>query len=196
MALSLEKNQSISLEKTTGTPLTTIRLGLGWDPVKSTGFLSKILGGNDSIDLDASCILLDSQFNFLDMVWFRQLASKDGSVQHSGDNLTGEGDGDDEVIYVDLQHLPSNVQHLVLTVNSFRGQSFDQVENAYCRILSQPEDQELARFNLSEKGSHTGAIMASLSQSPSGWQFKAIGQPTQGRTAEDLVSLAIGAIRP
>lgn len=196
MALSLAKNQSISLEKTAGTPLSTLRLGLGWDPVKSTGFLSKLLGSGNSIDLDASCILLDSQFNSLDMVWFCQLESKDGSVQHSGDNLTGEGDGDDEVIYVDLQHLPANVHYLILTVNSFHGQSFDQVENAYCRLLSQPDNQELARFNLSEKGSHTGVIMASLSREQDGWQFKAIGQPSQGRTAEDLVSLAVQAVRP
>lgn len=196
MALSLEKNQSISLEKTAGTPLSTLRLALGWDPVKPTGFLSKMLGSDDSIDLDASCILLDSQFHSLDMVWFCQLESKDGSVQHSGDNRTGEGDGDDEVIYVDLLHLPAEVQHLILTVNSFQGQSFDQVENAYCRVLSQPDNTELARFNLSEKGSHTGVIMASLSRIQGDWQFKAIGQPSQGRTAEDLISLAVQAVRP
>ncbi|HCF4357154.1 TPA: TerD family protein, partial [Pseudomonas aeruginosa] len=131
MAITLSKNQSISLEKTAGSGLTSVSLGLGWDPVKSGGFLSKLLGsGNDEIDLDASCILLDGNMKPVDLVWFRQLSSKDGSIKHSGDNLTGEGDGDDETINVDLQRLPASVQHLVFTVNSFRGQKFDQVENA------------------------------------------------------------------
>ncbi|HHH9441296.1 TPA: TerD family protein [Pseudomonas aeruginosa] len=196
MALTLSKNQTISLEKTAGGGLTSVSLGLGWDPVKSGGFLKKLLGGgDDSIDLDASCILLDGGMNPVDLVWFRQLKSKDGSIKHSGDNLTGEGDGDDETIFVDLQRLPANVQHLVFTVNSFRGQTFDQVENAYCRILDESSNKELARFNLAEKGRHTGVVMASLSRGSSGWDFKAIGQSTNGRTADDLVSLAIQAVR-
>ncbi|WP_437880003.1 TerD family protein [Pseudomonas sp. LRF_L74] len=196
MALTLSKNQSISLEKTAGSGLTSVSLGLGWDPVKAKGFLSKLLGGgNDEIDLDASCIVLDSAYNPLDLVWFRQLESKDGSIQHSGDNLTGEGDGDDETIRVALQRLPASAQHLVFTVNSFRGQTFDQVENAYCRILDDAGRKELARFNLAEKGGHTGVVMASLSRGADGWQFKAIGQSTNGRTADDLVNLAIQAVR-
>ena len=136
MALTLSKNQSISLEKTAGTGLSNVSLGLGWDPVKTGGFLSKLLGGgNDSIDLDASCIVLDGEFAPIDVVWFRQLASKDGSIEHSGDNLTGDGDGDDETISVDLQRLPALAKHLVFTVNSFRGQTFDQVENAWRTAL-------------------------------------------------------------
>lgn len=131
----------------------------------------------------------------VDLVWFRQLSSKDGSIKHSGDNLTGEGDGDDETINVDLQRLPASVQHLVFTVNSFRGQKFDQVENAYCRIVNNSKNQELARFNLAEKGQHTGVVMASLSRKGNDWDFKAIGQSTNGRTADDLVNLAIQAVR-
>ncbi|KVC70725.1 stress protein [Burkholderia ubonensis] len=196
MALTLSKNQSISLEKTAGTGLSNVSLGLGWDPVKPSGFLSRMLGsGNDSIDLDASCIVLDGDYTPIDVVWFRQLESKDGSIEHSGDNLTGDGDGDDETIHVDLQRLPAKATHLVFTVNSFRGQTFDQVENAYCRILNETANKELARFNLAEKGRHTGVVMASLSRASGGWEFKAIGQSTNGRTAEDLVNLAIQAVR-
>jgi tellurium resistance protein TerZ len=196
VTLTLSKNQSISLEKTAGTGLTSISLGLGWDPVKTGGFFSKLLsGGNDEIDLDASCIVLDGGMKPIDLVWFRQLKSKDGSIKHSGDNLTGEGDGDDETICVNLQYLPANVQHLVFTVNSFRGQTFDQVENAYCRVLNESNNKELARFNLAEKGRHTGIVMASLSRGSNGWEFKAIGQSTHGRTADDLVNLAIQAVR-
>ncbi|HCN46798.1 MAG TPA: stress protein [Pseudomonas sp.] len=196
MALTLEKNQSISLEKTAGGGLTAVRLGLGWDPAKPSGFLSRMFGGgNGQVDLDASCILLDSGLQPVDLVWFRQLTSHDGAVRHSGDNMTGEGEGDDEVIHVDLQRLPARIEHLVFTVNSFRGQSFDQVENACCRVLNHTNNQELARFDLTEKGSHTGVVMASLSRSGSDWTFKAIGCATNGRTADDLVNLAIQAVK-
>lgn len=197
MAVSLSKNQSISLEKTAGSSLSKIRLGLGWDPVKSGGFLGKLFGGGgDSIDLDASCILFDAGFNPVDLVWFRQLKSRDGSIQHSGDNLTGEGDGDDESIAVDLQRLPGTVKYLVFTVNSFRGQTFDKVENARCRIINDSNQNELARFNLAEKGGHTGVVMASLTRADNGdWDFKAIGKSTNGRTADDLVALALQAVR-
>jgi tellurium resistance protein TerZ len=131
----------------------------------------------------------------VDLVWFRQLQSRDGSIKHSGDNRTGEGDGDDETINVDLQRLPATVKSLVFTVNSFTGQNFEKIANAYCRIVNASNKTELARFNLSEKGSHTGVVMASLVREAGGWEFKAIGQVTNGRTADDLVNLAIQAVR-
>lgn len=195
MAITLSKHQSISLEKTAGNNLTAISLGLGWDPVASGGFFAKVLGGGSAIDLDASCILLDRELRSVDLVWFRQLRSRDGAISHSGDNLTGEGEGDDETIFVDLQRLPASIEHLVFTVNSFRGQTFNQVENAYCRIVDTDKNQELARFNLAEKGRHTGVVMSSLSRNGSTWEFKAIGEATNGRTADDLVMLAIRAMR-
>lgn len=194
MALTLSKNQTISLEKTAGSGLSKVSLGLGWDAAKS-GFFGKLLGSGGEIDLDASCILLDSELKPVDLVWFRQLKSNDGSIQHSGDNRTGEGDGDDESINVDLQRLPEAVKHLVFTVNSFTGQTFEKVENAYCRIINASNKSELARFNLSERGGHTGIVMASLSRESSGWEFKAIGVTTNGRTVDDLVSLAVQAVR-
>ncbi|QCY13730.1 MULTISPECIES: TerD family protein [Pseudomonas] len=194
MALTLSKNQSISLEKTAGGGLTNISLGLGWDPVKA-GFLGKLMGSGGAIDLDASCILLDSDLKSIDLVWFRQLQSQDGSIKHSGDNRTGDGNGDDETIYVDLQRLPASVKYLVFTVNSFTGQTFEKVENAYCRIVNAGNKSELARFNLSERGGHTGIVMASLVRESGGWEFKAIGKVTNGRTADDLVSLAVQAVR-
>lgn len=195
MAFTLSKSQSISLEKTAGSGLAVVSLGLGWDPAKPAGFVSKMLGGGKQIDLDASCIVLDGNLQKMDLVWFRQLSSRDGAIRHSGDNLTGEGDGDDEVIHVDLRRLPASAQHLVFTVNSFRGQTFDQVANAYCRILDTNGNRELARFDLAEKGGHTGVVMACLSRAGSDWTFKAIGHATNGRTADDLTSLAIQAVR-
>lgn len=194
MALTLSKQQTISLEKTAGSALASISLGLGWDAAKA-GFLGKLMGSGGEIDLDASCILLDGSLKPIDLVWFRQLESRDGSIKHSGDNRTGDGDGDDESIRVDLQRLPASVQHLVFTVNSFTGQNFEKVENAYCRILNAGNNTELARFNLSERGRHTGIVMASLTRQNGGWDFKAIGATTNGRTADDLVSLAVQALR-
>lgn len=194
MALTLSKKQTISLEKTAGSALSSISLGLGWDPVKA-GFFGKLMGSSDEIDLDASCILLNSDLQKIDLVWFKQLKSTDGSIKHSGDNRTGDGDGDDETIHVDLQRLPAQVKHLVFTVNSFTGQNFEKVENAYCRIVNASNKSELARFNLSEKGSHTGIVMASLSRGNGDWEFKAIGTTTKGRTADDLVNLAVQALR-
>ncbi len=194
MALTLSKKQTISLEKTAGSALSSISLGLGWDPVKA-GFLGKLMGSGGEIDLDASCILLNGDLQKIDLVWFRQLKSTDGSIKHSGDNRTGDGDGDDETIHVDLQRLPAQVKHLVFTVNSFTGQDFSKVENAYCRIINASNKSELARFNLSEKGGHTGIVMASLSRGNGDWEFKAIGTTTNGKTADDLVNLAVQALR-
>jgi tellurium resistance protein TerZ len=87
------------------------------------------------------------------------------------------------------------VKHLVFTVNSFTGQNFEKVENAYCRIVNAGNKSELARFNLSEKGGHTGIVMASLSRGNGDWEFKAIGTTTKGKTADDLVNLAVQALR-
>lgn len=185
--ISLKKNQTISLKKETSS-LSQLRFGLGWDPVKQKkkGFLSLLLGkGDQQIDLDASCVLLDHSGNTIDIIWFCQLKSKCGSVIHTGDNLTGEGDGDDEVIIVDLTRLPPQVEYLAFTVNSFRGQTFNEVENAFCRVVDQ-SDKELARYQLTEQGSHTGIIIASLARNNGDWDFTAHGKASVGRKIEDM----------
>ncbi len=199
MAVSLSKGQRISLEKAGGGGLSKVRMGLGWDPVqapKKKGFLGGLFGGGgaEDIDLDASCLLLDAQKNLLDVVWFRQLQSRDGSIKHSGDNLTGEGGGDDEIIFVDLGGLPANVAHLAFTVCSFRGQTFNEVEGAFCRLVDDSNNTELAKFNLSEKGAHTGVVMAIVSRDGAGWQMKAVGTPTAGAVANDMMPAVLAAI--
>ena len=143
MAVNLQKGQKISLDKEAGVKLTNIIMGLGWDPVKTKGFLG-FGSKTQEVDLDASCILFDELGNQLDAAWFRQLKSRDGSVVHTGDNRTGAGDGDDEQIAVDLTRVPGNVKSLVFTVNSFTGQNFSQIENATCRIINASNN---ARFN-------------------------------------------------
>lgn len=196
MSISLAKNQTVSLAKE-APGLTHLHIGLGWDPVqKKKGLLGGLLGGGgaSSIDLDASVILVDSSKRILDNVWFQQLKSNDGSIIHSGDNVTGDGDGDDEFIRVDLARVPANVVHLIVTVNSYRGQTFDEVENAFCRMVDQKTDKEICKFMLREKGRNSGFVMAVVSREGSGWSARALGVPANGRTVQDLAGPALGLI--
>jgi tellurium resistance protein TerZ len=186
MALNLSKGQKISLDKEAGTQLSQIIMGLGWDPVKKKGLFG-FGGGSQEVDLDASCIMFDEQGAQTDAVWFRQLKSKDGSITHTGDNRTGEGDGDDEQIIVNLTTVPANVKSLVFTVNSFTGQNFSQVENATCRIINASNNQEVARFNLSTLGNHNAQIMVKLYRHGGEWKLHAIGEIGNGRTFGELI---------
>ena len=186
MAINLQKGQKISLDKEAGVKLTKIIMGLGWDAVKTKGFLG-FGSKTQEIDLDASCILFDEQGKQVDAAWFRQLKSKDGSVVHTGDNRTGAGDGDDEQIMVDLTRVPAHVKSLVFTVNSFTGQNFSQIENATCRIVNAANNQEVARFNLSTLGAHNAQNMAKLYRHGDEWKMHAIGEIGNGRTFEELM---------
>lgn len=186
MAINLQKGQKISLDKEAGVTLTKIIMGLGWDVVKSGGFLG-IGGKAPNIDLDASCILFDDKGQAVDAAWFRQLQSKDGSVTHTGDNRTGEGDGDDEQIVVELTRVPEHIKSLVFTVNSFTGQNFSQIDNATCRIVNAANNQEVARFNLSALGPHNAQIMAKIYRHGGEWKMHAIGEIGNGRTFQELM---------
>ena len=198
MSVSLSKGQTLSLAKETG--LRSVFMGLGWDPAEKPqkkGFLSGLLGGGGGaadIDLDASVIVFDAQKQAIDTVYFGQLKSKDGAIRHGGDNLTGEGDGDDEVIHVDLSALNPAAAYMVFTVNSFRGQTFDEVDNAVARLVDASGNREICRYTLAEKGGHTGVVMASMAKTPEGWQVTAHGIPAGGRTARDLASDALKVI--
>lgn len=189
MTISLQKGQGISLTKNDGSSLTKVFLGTGWDVAKSSGggFFGKLLGGgSDSIDLDASVIMFDANKQFVDNVYFGQLKSRDGSIVHSGDNLTGEGDGDDEVINVDLTRVPSNVQSLVFTISSFRGQNFSNVSNAFCRLVDATNSNEIAKYNLSQQGDYTALIIAKIYRHNGEWKMKALGETCQGRTLDQM----------
>lgn len=185
MAINLEKGQKISLQKADGSSLQQIFLGVAWDVAKSKGFFG--FGGGGNIDLDASVILFDDNKQVLDVVYFGQLRSKDGSIQHSGDNLTGAGDGDDEIIRVNLNQIPAQVKSLVFTVSSFRGQTFERVENAFCRLVDQSNNQEIASYKLSSQGAHTGLIIAKIYRHNDAWKMHAIGENVNGRTFQDIV---------
>ena len=193
MAISLAKGQKISLEKEAGGKLTQIVMGLGWDVAQVKGFLGKMKDG-PAVDLDASCILFDESGEKVDEVYFGALTSRDGSVIHTGDNLTGAGDGDDEQIIVDLSKVPANVKSLVFTVNSFTGQSFSQIENAFCRIVNGADNKEIARYNLSAQGDHNAQIMAKVYRHNGEWKMHAIGEIARGKTFVDLMAAMKAAL--
>ena len=187
MGISLVKGQKISLEKGDGSSLTKIFLGAGWDVAKKGGLLGMFGGGGDSIDLDASAIMFDENNKALDSIWFGQLQSRDGSIKHSGDNRTGDGDGDDEAIHVDLTQVPSQVKSIVFTISSFRGQTFEKVENAFCRVVDATTNVEIAKYNLSAKGNYTALIIAKFYRHNGAWKMSALGETCNGKTIQDIV---------
>jgi tellurium resistance protein TerZ len=192
MGLSLSKGQSLSLTKADGGSLSKVRMGLGWDsaaPVKR-GLFSR--GKAAEVDLDASAIFFDAAGKVLDTVWFQQLNSNDGSTRHTGDNLTGAGDGDDETILVDLTKVSPAVSHIVFVISSYSQQTFDLVENAFSRLVddSSAGTPEVARYQLTDSGPHTAMIMSKVSRDGAGWTFKAVGERATGRSAMDLLTAA------
>lgn len=194
MGLTLRKGEALSLKKKDGSNLTKIRMGLGWDAAEQKrGFFGSLFGRQaQEIDLDASAILYDRNRQVLDIVYYGQLASKDGSIKHTGDNLTGEGEGDDETLLVDLPAVNAAVQSIVFVITSYSRQTFDQIRNAFCRVVddSVPGAPEVARYDLTEQGPYTAMVMASLSRVGDGWEFTAVGKPGQGRVAHDLAATA------
>jgi tellurium resistance protein TerZ len=189
VSVSLSKGQKVSLTKAGGGTLSQVRMGLGWDAMRKKGLFGSRA---QSIDLDASALLFDASGGLVDQVWFQQLRSKDGSVQHTGDNRTGAGEGDDESIRVDLSKVPPAVASLVFTVNSFTGQDFSQIENAFCRLVDETSDTEIARYDLTGTGPHTAQIMAKVARDGQGWSMTAIGNAASGRTFHDLLPAIAG----
>lgn len=191
MPIDLHKGSVVSLAKADGTPLTAIKFGLRW-----TGIPKKI-GGVKSVDLDASVFMLDSGGHEVDSCWYRKLRSSDGSCQHSGDNLTGQGGGsgqDLESIAVDLRRVAANVAHLFVVVNAYSGHAFSQVATSGCRLYdaSSGSDVVIGDFQLAgeQGGNYTGFLMARVSRVGSGWQATILGLPGSGRDYNGLVPLA------
>ncbi|MFI9343503.1 TerD family protein [Streptomyces sp. NPDC052773] len=183
--VSLQKNQTVSLVKGGRPLLSQVKMGLGWEPAYR---------GRD-IDLDASVIAYGPQRNHIDSCYFGKLTIVGGAIRHSGDNLTGEGGGDDEVITVDLGRLPQEVTGLVFTVNSFSGQKFTEVAKAYCRLIDAATNEELVRFDLTNAEPQTGVMMAKLIRQFSGeWEMTAMGDFVKARTVRHMVKPAAQAL--
>lgn len=174
MSVSLSKGGNVSLSKQ-APGLSAVIVGLGWDPRTTTGA---------DFDLDASALMLDANGKILSdghFVFFNNLRSPDGSVEHSGDNLTGGGDGDDEQIRINLSGIPAECDRIVFPASIYeaeqRQQSFGQVRNAFIRIVNQTDSAELARYDLSEDAStETAMIFGELYRNAGEWKFRAVGQ--------------------
>ncbi|WUH94121.1 TerD family protein [Streptomyces sp. NBC_00433] len=183
--VNLRKNETVSLVKGGKPLLSSVRMGLGWEPA---------FGGRD-IDLDASVIVYGPQRNHLDTCYFGRLTVLNGAIQHSGDNLTGDGSGDDESITVHLGGLPPEATGLLFTVNSYSGQKFNKVAKAYCRLLDAASGEELVRFDLTSGEAKTGVLMAKLVKQFSGeWEMTALGSFVDARTAKSLVKPGAAAL--
>ncbi|MGU3436238.1 TerD family protein [Actinomycetes bacterium M1A6_2h] len=174
MGVSLTKGGNVSLTKAAPN-LTAVSVGLGWDTRTTTG---------TDFDLDASAIALGTDKKVVSdqhFVFFNNLKSPDGSIEHTGDNTTGEGDGDDEVINVELSAVPPNIDTINFPVSIYeadaRSQSFGQVRNAYIRVVDKSNGTELARYDLSEDAStETAMVFGELYRSGAEWKFRAVGQ--------------------
>lgn len=174
--VSLTKNQRVSLVKTGAPRLSRVQLGLGWDPA----------GGGRSVDLDASAIVLDASGKDIDAAWFVSKKACKGAIAHQGDNVTGQGDGDDEVILVELDALPAEVAAVVFTINSFSKHLFTDVKNAYCRLVDSATGTELVRFDLTDSKPSTGVFMCVLRRAASGWEMEALGDFHDGRSVKAM----------
>lgn len=175
MSVRLTKNQGVVLKKSdpTATSPQAIFLGLGWTA--------------NGVDLDASAATFDPQGNLLELIYFNQPSNSNGSIKHSGDDITGGSGEDDERIYIDLKRIEPNVKTIVTTVTSARATPFTAVERATVRIVDQGSNEELCRFELTEHGSHTALLMAKIERTVDGeWTVTALGQPAQGTTIHRL----------
>ncbi|MDX2848973.1 TerD family protein [Actinacidiphila glaucinigra] len=174
MGVSLSKGGNVSLTKE-APGLTAVTVGLGWDVRTTTG---------TDFDLDASALLVNAESKVVSdkhFVFFNNLKSPEGSVEHTGDNLTGEGEGDDEQVKVNLVTVPAEVEKIVFPVSIYdaetRQQSFGQVRNAFIRVVNQADNNELARYDLSEDAStETAMVFGELYRNGAEWKFRAVGQ--------------------
>jgi tellurium resistance protein TerD len=174
VSVSLSKGGNVSLTKA-APGLTAVIVGLGWDPRTTTGA---------DFDLDASALMLDMAGKVLSdshFIFFNNLKSPDGSVEHMGDNLTGGGDGDDEQIKINLEAVPTDCGKVVFPVSIYeaeqRQQNFGQVRNAFIRIVNQGDGSEIARYDLTEDAAtETAMVFGEIYRSFGEWKFRAVGQ--------------------
>ncbi len=167
----LTQGQEWSVAGADGRALTRVRMGIGWDKDPTAG---AIASGRADIDLDATALqVADGQL--FDIAFYNNLATRDGSVVHQGDNQTGRGEGDDETIVVDLSRVYAKVDTILFVVSSYQGHDLTWVDHAYCR-LTDDEDVELARYTLTGGSSQTGMVLAKLVREGAGWKLVAIGE--------------------
>jgi len=193
MALTLQKGQRINLEKADGGQLTHVCVGVNWGAIETKGFF----GGKkkEAVDLDASCATFDGQKNVLETVYFAKLRGQ--GISHSGDDLTGDMDGDDdldnEIITVDLTKVQATVEQIVFVLNSFRGHDFKDIPFASIRLYEGTPtrvDNVFATFDIANDAKFAGSVsmvMGKLYKKDGSWKFSAIGDATSDKRLEDTV---------
>lgn len=186
MSLSLVKGQKINLSKEVE-GLREVVVGLGWDAAKKGLF-----GSTYNIDCDASAIVLGVNDSYKGVAYYGERRIKNGCVYHHGDNLTGDGAGDDEQITVDLKNMPSDVEKVVFVVNIYscesRKQDFGMIKNAFIRLVDSSNGKEICRYNLSENYSgKTAMVFAEVYKKDNEWRFNAIGQGTTDKSISEMI---------
>jgi stress response protein SCP2 len=169
--IELTRGQEMALATADGQPLTRLQMGLGWDKLPGAGFIGS---GVHDVDLDASAVQFAGSQLF-DLAFYNHLETRDGSVVHLGDNISGRGEGDDERLTVDLGKVYAKVDAILFLVSSYQGHTLEWVDNAYCRLVDE-HDVELARITLTEGVPRTGMMMAKVYRDGDQWRLKAIGQ--------------------
>ncbi len=197
MAINLTKGQRISLKKEAPS-LTRVMCGLGWDVAERRSGVLGIFGGQSQYDLDSSLLCLNSNnqlINKENVIYFGNLRHRSGAITHLGDNLTGQGSGDDEQIIVDLPQIPPDITKLVFVVNIYkcisRNQDFGKVNNAFVRLVDMSNNREIARYNLSgaQYNGMTGMIMAEVyRENDHDWQMAAIGNGFKIQDLQEIVT--------
>ena len=181
--IELTQGQELTLAAADDQVPSKVRMAVGWDHSPTAGFIGS---GAPPIDLDASAVQFAGG-QFFDIAFFNNLATRDGSVVHLGDNTTGKGAEDDEVITVDLGRVYAKVESILFLVTSYQGHSLEYVRNAYCRLIDDDDDTELARFTITLGVRETGLVMAKLFRDGSAWKLGAIGTGIALKTPTDSI---------
>lgn len=185
--IKLSKGQELALTTDDGRPLTRLQVGVGWDKSRTAGFMGT---GAPDIDLDAWAVEY-ADGTLFDLAFYNNLATRDGSVVHQGDNKTGSGAGDDERLSVDLAKVYAKADTLVFAVSSYQGHSLEWINNAYWRVLVD-DDVEIARLTITGGVPETGVVMAKLFRDGDGWRLRAIGAGLAVKIPTD----SLDALRP
>ena len=183
----LTPGQELALTNADGTPLSRLTMGVGWRKIATAGAIGT---GAPDVDLDASAVQFAGDQLF-DLAFYNNLQTRDGSVVHLGDNLTGRGDGDDEAITVDLTKVYAKVDTIVLMVSSYQGHTLEWISRSYCRLVGD-DDVEIARVSLFGGPSQTGLVLAKLVRGAEHWTLHAIGQGINAKIPTESVA----ALRP
>ncbi|MGN7824667.1 TerD family protein [Chitinophaga varians] len=196
MAINLQKGQRISLEKSNGTKLQNICVGINWGAIEKKGLFG-MSKSKEAVDLDGSCALFNEQKQLQEVVYFGNLRSQDGSIRHSGDDLTGDMNGNDgldnEVITVDLSRLNPSVNYVAFVLNSFRGHDFGTIPFASIRIYEGTPsrvNEVFATYDIASGpgfAGHVSMVMGVFYRKNGEWKFNAIGEPTRDRKLQETV---------